>query len=164
MLMRKLACLPLFILLNFSCFGQECPAFIPDTMTMPGDHKPIDGEYLEAQMKNGSTVRIFRTPDERLFLRLVVTKNFYFNQVSTLEIQSGSKSYYLKNTKQYKIDKGHGLFVAEIFRNYLGTLKELGITALDFGGAVTDFTRQDASAVKKMAQCMYSSLSKNPAK
>ena len=162
--MRKSALLLLFFLFVNTGFSQDCPALVPDTMTMPGDHKAMNGEYLEAQMKNGSTVRFFKTENERLFIRLVVTKNFYFNQVSTLEIQSGSKSYYIKNAKQYKLDKGHGLFVAEIYRNYLITLKEFGITAIDFGGVVTDFTRHDASAVKQIAKCVYATLSKNGAK
>jgi hypothetical protein len=162
--MRNSTSFLLFILFVNACFSQECPALIADTMTLPGDHKALNGEYLEAQMKNGSTVRFFKTDNERLFIRLVVTKNFYFNQVSTLEIQSGNKSYYIKNAKQYKLDKTHGLYIAEIYSNYLNTLKELGISAIDFGGVVTDFTKHDASAVKDIAKCVYSTLSKKGVK
>jgi hypothetical protein len=162
--MRKSACLLLFFFLVNTCFPQDCPALIADTMTLPGEHKALNGEYLEAQMKNGSTIRFFKTENEHIYLRIVVTKNFYFNQVSTLEIKSGSKSYYIKNAKQYKLDKVHGLYVAEIYSNYLNTLKELGITAIDFGGVVTDFTKHDASEVKNAAGCVYNTLSQKGVK
>jgi hypothetical protein len=64
--MRKSALLLLFFLFVNTGFSQDCAALVPDTMTMPGDHKAMNGEYLEAQMKNGSTVRFFKTENERL--------------------------------------------------------------------------------------------------
>jgi hypothetical protein len=129
-----------------------------DTMTLTGEGKVLEGDYLEVTLKNQSEVRLFRTSQNKLYLRLIVTENFYFNKVDMLEIMSGSKSYYAKNTKQHKVSKTRGLFLIEIFHNYLATLKEDGITGLTFNKAVTDFTRQDANLVKAMAKCMYDNV------
>lgn len=150
----------LFALLSFLPFykAQDCADFATDTMTIPETGKTVEGEYIEATLKNQSVVRFMRTADGRIFLRLIVTENFYFGKVAMLEIRSGSKSYWVKNAKQHKIDKTHGLFVTEIFRNYVATLRDHGITGIEFGGAYTDFSKSDASLIKEAAGCMYKLL------
>ncbi len=156
--MRKLAGLLLFIAFNTHSIAQDCEALVSDTMSVPGTTLQLEGGYLETTLKKQAVVRIFKTEDDRLFLRFIVTENFYFNQISTLEIQSGTKSYYVKNCRQHKVDKAHGMYITEIYRNYLATIKEYGITGLVFGGAESNFTRQDAAQVKAIAQCVYNSL------
>lgn len=133
--------------------------FVSDTLTFPGDGKVYEGEYLESTFKNLSSVRLYKTNSGRAFLRMIVTKNFYFDKVGVLEIRSGNRSYYAKNTRQYKISKTAGLFVIEIFKNYVATLREDGITSIIFAEAETDFTRQDANHVKKIAKCFYDAIS-----
>lgn len=158
---RSAILLVLLILLSvINTTAQECAPFQTDTMSIPGSGS-VSGEYLETKLRNESMVRILKTANNKLYLRIIVTRNFYFNKIDMLEIKSGNRSYYVKNTKQHKIDKTHGLFVTEIFRNYLGTLKEYGITGIVFGGAETDFTKQDASQVKEIAKCIYQSLDAN---
>ena len=150
----------LFVFFGILSWGkaQECPPFVSDTMSVPGSGKVTSGDYLETTLKNQTVVRLMKTADGKFFLRLVITENFYFDKISTLEIRSGSKSYWVKNAKQYKIDKNHGLYIAEIYRNYVGTLRDHGITGIEFGGAYTDFSKSDAAQVKHMAGCMYASL------
>ena len=78
--------------------------------------------------------------------------------MDVLEIRSGNKSYYAKESKQYKINKTTGLFIIEVFKNYISTLKDEGITSIYFAKAETDFTRQDASEIKKMSKCFYDAI------
>jgi hypothetical protein len=70
-------------------------------------------------------------------------------------MRTGNRSYYVKNARQYKIDKTTGLFIVEIFKNYLTTLKEDGMTSIYFAKAETDFTKHDANLIKQMARCFY---------
>jgi hypothetical protein len=91
-------------------------------------------------------------------LRMIVTKNFYFDKVDVLEIQSGSKSYYAKNTKQFKVSKNSGLLLIEVYRNYINTIKENGITGIVFGGTETKFSNRDAAQIKNLAAILYKSL------
>jgi hypothetical protein len=124
-------------------------------MSLPESGKVLEGSYMETPLKDFSVVRLFRTTDEKFYLRMIVKKNFYFNKVGVLEIRSGTKSIYYKNNKQYKVNKTTGMFVTEVQKNYLSTLKDEGITSLYFAEAETDFTRQDAGQIKKMAKCFY---------
>jgi hypothetical protein len=127
-------------------------------MSIPETGKVLEGEYIETTLKNQSVVRLFRTNDNHYYLRLIVTKNFYFNKISTLEIRSGSKSFYVKDCKQHKVSKTQGLFVTEVFRNYVATIKDDGITGIIFGETETDFTKHDASLTKKMAGMFYEKI------
>src|SRR4051812_2929838 len=110
-----------FIFLATLCKGQiNCESsFAKDTMSVPEIGKILEGEYIETTLKDFSQFRIFRTADDKYYLRFIVKQNFYFNKIDVLEIRSGSKSYYVKNTKQYKIDKTTGLFLVEVFKNYI---------------------------------------------
>lgn len=140
--------------------GQNCePGFVKDTMVIPESGKVLNGEYLETTLKNGSVVRLFKTDDNKYYLRMIITKNFYFGKTAELEIRSGSKSYWAKNTTQHKVTKTSGLFLLEVYKNYIGTLKDYGITSIVFSEAETDFTKSDANQIKAIAKCFYESIS-----
>src|SRR3954462_13489083 len=104
-----------FLCSFFPCAGQngEQLTLLRDTMGVPQENKILDGDYIETTLKNLSVVRFFKTTDGKLFLRLIVTKNFYFNKVDVLEIKSGTKSYYAKNSRQFKVSRSSGLFLIE---------------------------------------------------
>lgn len=150
----------IFILFFLKANGQFiCDnAFMEDTMSLPETGIILEGSYVETPLKDLSVIRLFKTNENKYYLRMIVKKNFYFNKVGVLEIRSGSKSIYYKNNKQYKINKTTGLFITEVQKNYLATLKDEGITSLFFAEAETDFTRQDASQIKKMAKCFYENI------
>lgn len=132
--------------------------FVADTMTFTGTQKVLQGEYVETTLKNLSVVRMFKTGDNHYYLRFLVTTNFYFDKVDMLEIRSGNKSYYAENTRQFKVNKTTGLFIVEIYKNYIAQLKDEGITAIAFGKAETDFTRGDASQVRRIAKHFHESI------
>lgn len=100
------------------------------------------------------------------YLKLVVYENLYFNKIDLLELKSGSKSYYAKETKQFQLDNNTGFYVIEIWKNYVATLMEDGLTAIKFGNAQTEYTRQDCQQAKLTAKCFYESIdnSKNKTK
>src|SRR5688572_1456776 len=146
-----------FFLLCLENKGQEQQAsgFVSDTMSIPETGKVLNGEYIETTLKNLSVVRLFKTNDNHYYLRLIVTKNFYFDKIDMLEIQSGTKSFYAKGSKQHKISKTRGLFICEVYSNYIVTLKDEGITGIVFGKTETDFSKSDAAQVKKIAATFY---------
>ena len=139
-------------MVTFAALGAQAQcSFSGDTMSVPGTGKVLEGEYIETTLKDLSEVRFFRTNDNKIYLRLIVTQNFYFGKTDVLEIKSDNKSYYAKNTTQHKVTKTKGLYLTEVFPNYLGTLKDLGITGLSFAEAETKFTRRYAKQVKQIA-------------
>jgi hypothetical protein len=157
--MDKFIAACVFSMMAFCAQAQDVCAFIPDTMSVPGQGTILQGDYIETTLKNQSEVRFFRAKGNKLYLRMIVTENFYFDKVDMLEIRSETKSFYAKNTRQHKVSKTKGLYIVEIFPNYLSTLKEYGITGIAFGQAETRFTRQDARQVKAIASCLHSNLS-----
>ena len=138
--------------------AQNNCELIKDTLTLPAEHKVVEGEYVQTTLKNLSVVTLFKTNDNKYYLKILITEDFYFDKVGVLEIKSGSKSIYPKDIRQYKVNKTKGMYVIEIFKNYIFTLKEDGITSIVFNKAETDFTRQDAEQIKKISKCLYETL------
>lgn len=120
-------------------------------MTITGTDKVLEGEYMEVVLRDQHVVRLYKADDRKVYVRFIVAKNFYFDKVATLEILSGSKTYPIKNAHQWKVNKTRGLFVSEIFTNYLSTLQAEGMTALLFNQTLTKFSRLDTKKIKRMS-------------
>jgi hypothetical protein len=148
----------LFTVSFAAALAQENCSFSQDTVFIPKDNKVVDGDYLQTTLKNKSVVQLFRTPMEKYYLKLIVTENLYFGKVDMLEIKSGKKSFYAKDTRHYQYDKHTGFYIVEVFKNYVGTLKDEGITSIVFGKAETDFCKQDCNQVKQISKCFYESI------
>jgi len=151
------------VIVFFSCLlhGQEMTcenSFIPDTITVFSEGKHYEGEMLKTTLKNQSIVQMYAIDRKRYYIRIYVTENFYFNKVDVLTIESGKWTYPVKNCKQHKISKTMGMYVFEVQKNYLATLRDEGITGLVFAGAVSDFTRNDGQQIKKMCRCFYETM------
>ena len=138
--------------------SEKVLAFVNDTMTLTGENKVLKGEYVETILKNLSVVRLFKTGNNKYYLRFLVTTNFYFNKSDVLEIRSHKKSYYTDKITQYKVNKTMGLFIVEIPKNYIAQLKDESITSIYFNKAETDFTKNDASQIKKIARFFHESI------
>jgi hypothetical protein len=151
----------LVILLVFSCasHAQGNCTFVKDTLTIPKENKLVDAEILQAVFKSKSLVQLIKANNSKYYLKLFVNQNLYFDKVDVLEIRSGNKSFYAKDTKQYQFDKHTGYFVVELYKNYVVTLKDEGITSIYFNKAETDFTKQDCSQFKQIAKCFYDAIS-----
>lgn len=150
----------LFILVVIASSARaqaEC-AFTRDTLTVPKEGKTLNGDLLQTTFKEKTIFQLFKSDNGKYYLKLIVNQNLYFDKVDVLEIRSGSKSFYAKDTKQYKHDKHSGYFVVELYKNYIGTLKEDGMTSIFFNKAETDFTKQDCSQVKQLAKCFYDAI------
>ncbi len=129
-----------------------------DTIINSNKEKVTQGEFIQATLKNKSVVQLYKLSNNKYYLKLIVTENLYFDKIDNLEILSGSKSYNEKNTRQYELNKSAGYYVIEIYKNYVATLKDDGITGIIFGKAETNFTKQDANQVKQIAKCFYDNI------
>jgi hypothetical protein len=150
----------IFLLLNLiglkNLAQDNCEAnFRSDTMSLFNNGKILEGSYIETTLKNGSVIRLFRTNDNKNYLRILVSENFYFDRIDMLEIRSGHKSYYAADSKQYKVNKNKGLFIIEVPKNYVAQLKDHGISALDFAHATTHFTKSDSKQIRTICSCFY---------
>lgn len=152
--MRLVSTIILLLLIKLAAGQGKC-AFVNDTLFLPKENKVVNGEYLEANFKNKTQVRLYKTENNKYYLKFVVRENLYFDKVDVLEIQSGNKSFYAKETKQIQCDKYSAMYIVEVFKNYIGTIKDDGITAIIFNKAQTTYTKQDSNQAKQMAKCLY---------
>ncbi|HQQ95247.1 MAG TPA: hypothetical protein PLQ93_11875 [Bacteroidia bacterium] len=159
MLLRHCAILILLSCFSLSAQEANCEnSFMHDTLSIPEKVPLMHGEALKVTLKNQSVVELFAEERKRFFVRLYVTENFYFNKIDVLQVESGKWTYPVKNCKQYKINKTTGMYVFEVQKNYLVTLRDEGITGLVFAGAKTDFTRSDGQQTRKMCRCFYETM------
>lgn len=154
----KQLCTLLFLTFFWGAFSQGDCHFIQDTVSIPKENKIVNAEYLQTVLKNKSVVQLFKTETNKYYLKLIVTENLYFNKVDILEIKSGGKSFYAKDTKHYQYDKHTGYYIIEIYKNYAGTLKDDGITSIVFGKAETDFGKHDCNQIKQISKCFYENI------
>ncbi|MBA2613644.1 MAG: hypothetical protein H0U95_16905 [Bacteroidetes bacterium] len=133
-------------------------AFIKDTLRIPKENKVVDAEYLITALKNGTTLQLAKANNAKFYLRICTSENLYFGKTDMLEIKSGSKSFFAKETTNYELGKNSGYYVIEIYKNYIGTLKEDGITGFMFGKAETSFSKQDCNQIKQMAKHFYENV------
>ena len=132
--------------------------FIKDTVRITKENKVIDAEYIITTFKTGTTIQLIKGLNNKLYMRIVTSENNYFGKTDVLEVKSGSKSYFAKETINIQLDKNYGYYVIEIFKNYIATLKDDGITGFSFAKAVTSFTKQDCNQVKQMAKYFYETV------
>jgi hypothetical protein len=149
-----------FVLYGFcSSYSQVDCNFKNDTVFIPKENKVINASYLQTALKNKSNFIIYKSDNNRYFVKLIVSENLYFNKIDLLEFKSGSKSIFFKDTKHFQNDKNSGYYVVEVWKNYIGTLTEDGITAIQFGKAETVYTKQDCNQIKQIAKCFYDNIS-----
>ncbi|MEO6304087.1 MAG: hypothetical protein ABIP51_13035 [Bacteroidia bacterium] len=155
--MRYIFLIISMIVFGFTGYSQKSSdlSFLKDTVRIPKENKVLDSEYLITTLKNGSTVQLIKSSNNKFYLRLCTTENLYFGKTDLMEIRSGSKNFYAKETTNYEIGKNSGYYIIEIYKNYIATLRDEGITAYAFGKAVTSFTKQDCNQVKQMAKVFY---------
>lgn len=148
----------IFCAISLTFRAQAGCAFTKDTLTIPKENKTVNVEMIQTVFKGKTVVQFIKTDNAKYYMKMIVNENLYFDKVDILEIRSGSKSFYAKDTKQYQFDKHSGYFVVELYKNYIGTLKDDGITSIFFNKAETDFTRQDCAQVKQIAKCFYEAV------
>jgi hypothetical protein len=150
----------LVLFLGLKGYSQSSSDFtiLKDTIRIPKENKAFESEYVTTTLKSGATIQFIKSSNGKFYMRIVTSENLYFGKKDMLEIQSGSKSFFAKETTNFALNKHTGYYVVEIFKNYVGTLKEDGITGLVFGQAVTTYSKQDCNQIKQMAKYFYESF------
>lgn len=133
-------------------------SIIKDTVRVPKENKVLNSEYIINTLKNGTTFQLIKASNSKFYLRIVTSENLYFNKTDMLEIKSGSKSFFAKETTNFQLNKNTGYYFIEIYKNYIGTLKDEGITGLKFDKAITKYNKQDCNQIKQMAKFFYESF------
>ena len=133
--------------------------FIKDTLRIPEGNKVLEGESVSAELKKGYSFKLFKTSNNKYYFKIIISENLYFNKMDALEIISGTKSIYFKDAVNYELDDHKGYYLVEVLKNYVGTLKDEGVTSIMFNNTETTYTKKECNQVKQMAKYFYESIS-----
>jgi hypothetical protein len=132
--------------------------FVTDTLFNEKDNSFLMADGLTTPIfKNGTQVKLFKVGN-RYYLEIEVRDNLYFDKIDNLEVKPGSKSMFQKAIKQHQKNKHTAFFVMEVFKNYVATLKDDGITSFVFNNAESTFSKQEIKEIKKIANCFYQTI------
>lgn len=132
--------------------------FVTDTLYNEKEKTFSAGSALiTPELSNKSQIAIFKVGN-RYFMKITLKDNLYFDKIDDLELVSGSKSWTLRSIKQYQKDKFTSFFVFEVYKNYINTLKDDGLTSFIFNKKENKLSKQDTKEVKKIASCFYKTI------
>lgn len=139
------------------CAQNTC-VIMPDTLILEETKTAIYGVSIEAKLKKHGELKLFKADNGKLYLHFLVTQNLYFDKRDNLEIESDGRSILFKNVLHQKYDKYTGLYVVEVWKNYIVTLKDDGLSSLTFVKAKTKFYPSESKLVKQIADCFYQEI------
>jgi hypothetical protein len=132
--------------------------FVSDSLYMPSENSYYMATGLVTpELRNGTFVKLFLHRN-KYYLMIESKSNLYFDKSEMLEIKSGKKSMFQKDAKQYQKNKYTAFFVLEVYKNYIATLKEEGITSYVFSNNEIALNKQDTKEIKKIADCFYRTI------
>lgn len=145
-----------FILISAVHYSQTCKEqLVHDSIFKPTDHKKVAASYIYCKLKNGGNIKLINH-NGRYYLMMVLNEKMGLEEVGNLEIKSGGRSFFTKNVTLYNIKENDSYFFIEIMINYVGTLKEDGISSVVFCGKFeAKLSKEDSNNVRKGAKCFY---------
>ncbi len=147
----------LFLLANFGIgFAQNCASqLVSDSLYKPDNKQSYLVSVLNCPLKNGGNVQ-FINNNGKFVLKLTLHEKFGFSDVGSLQIKSGSKSFFLKSATLYDKKEPGAYFLVDVLINYIGTLKDDGITAVVFCEKFeAALPGEDTKNIRRTAKCFY---------
>jgi hypothetical protein len=153
-MMKKIYIL-LFAFSGGFIFGQNCQEqIVPDSILKPGETHKVLANVLYVGLKNGGAVQ-FVSDNGKYFLKITPREKLGFIETGSLELKSGSKSFFVKTAKLNNPKDLGAYFITEIFLNYVATLKDNGLTGLVFNKFEVKFHKDDVKNIEQAAECFY---------
>ncbi|MGZ3883693.1 MAG: hypothetical protein ACXVPQ_07815 [Bacteroidia bacterium] len=153
--MTKRIYILLFVVCSLAAGAQPCKEqVVSDSVLKPGETKKVIASVLYMGLKNGGAVQ-FVSDNGKYYLKITPHEKLGFVENGSLELKSGSKSFFVKNAKLYNIKDPGAYFITEIFMNYVATLKDNGLTGLVFNQFEIKFNKEDSRKVEETADCFY---------
>ncbi|MGE0566654.1 MAG: hypothetical protein AB7O73_01785 [Bacteroidia bacterium] len=132
--------------------------FVSDSLFLEGDNAFVISSCLIAgPLENGDNIKLFRH-GKKNFLQIETKTNLYFDKVDDLEINSGNQSMLKKGMRQVEKNKYTGLYVVEIYKNYVATLRDEGITSFTFNHTENSYHKNDVKQIRAIAKCFYKTI------
>jgi hypothetical protein len=145
----------LFFLAVVGCGSAQNCLETSDSLYNPSQKQSSVVSVLNCPLKNGGNIQFFNN-NGKYVLKLSLHEKFGFVDVGSLQIKSGTKSFFVKNTTLYNPKSIDSYFLVDVLINYIGTLKEEGITSVVFNEKFeAKLSSEDVKNVRRTAKCFY---------
>ena len=143
-----------FLTLCGEVFAQNCPV-TTDTLYFPSKQISELVKVVNCPLKNGGNVQFFND-NGKFTLKLTLHEKLGFLDVGSLQIKSGTKSFFLKSTTLYNHKQPNAYFLVDVLINYIATLKDEGITSVVFNEKFeATLASEDTKNIRRTAKCFY---------
>jgi hypothetical protein len=144
-----------FFVFSKALFSQDCKdQVVTDSVFKPSENKKVVAGILTCGLKNGGAVQ-FINQNGRFMLKIIANEKFGFEDKGSLELKSGTKSFFVKSTTLHDFKLPQPYFLVDILINYVGTLKDEGLTAIVFNKFEAKLAKEDTKIIKETADCFY---------
>jgi hypothetical protein len=137
-------------------FAQNCKdQLVSDSLYKPNEKHSYPVSVLNCPLKNGGKVQ-FINNSGKFVLKITPNQKLGFLDVGSLQIKSGSKSFFLKTATYYDHKEPNAYFLVDVLINYIATLKDDGLTAIVFNEKFeSELCSEDVKNVRRTAKCFY---------
>lgn len=139
-------------------FGQTpCDNFLKtDSCILQSPKNKEVVELLEVKIKNNYQVQFIKHGAKK-YLKIIVRDDLGYGKTGSLLLLSNKKQIYIKSITLQIIDKSSAYFLVDLSgTNYLGNIKELGLTKIIFNETFEfSIPKTDSDQIKKAANCFY---------
>lgn len=94
----------------------------------------------------------------KYYLKLYTFKILYFDLVSSLEIISENMSIVFKEVKLLKAEQQRGVFILNVQKNYITTLKNHGITEIIFNRLKESIPKKTSKHIRQVSSCFLNQM------
>lgn len=136
-------------------FAQNCSdQLVTDSLYKPAEKQSYLVSVMNCPLKNGGNIQFINNKG-KLLLKITPNQKLGFNDVGSLQIKSGSKSIFFKNTTYHNHKEPNAYFLVDVLINYIATLRDDGLTSLVFNEKFEAAFPEDQKIIRKTAKCFY---------
>jgi len=137
-------------------FAQNCSdLLVSDSLYKPTEKQSYLVNVLNCPIKNGGNIQ-FINNNGKFVLKITPNQKLGFLDVGSLQIKSGSKSFFLKSATFYDHKEPNAYFLVDVLINYIDTLRDDGLTSLVFNEKFEAvFAGEDQKNIRRTAKCFY---------
>ncbi len=137
-------------------FSQNCSdQLVTDSLYKPSEKTSCLVSVLNCPLKNGGSIQFINNKG-KLILKITPNQKLGFLDAGSLQIKSGTKSFFLRNTTLYNHKEPNAYFLVDVLINYVATLRDDGLTSLVFNEKFEAvFPGEDQKNIRRTAKCFY---------
>jgi hypothetical protein len=145
------------LIFTFS-FSQECERFVSTDSVNINESSYTKTLSLKTPYEEGQIQIALISLHGKYYLKIYTFKILYFDLISSLEIISENMSIVFKDVRMFKADHQRGVFILNVQKNYITTLKNHGITEIIFNSLKESVPKKTSKLIRQVSSCFLNQL------